>query len=289
MASNTEWNPQTIYRELVKWLQKSSNRQLLWDTSRQEIEDHLLTAAIPTTGIAYALQQVATWYSAEGVVAGMEAKAEAQQSLYQSCYFETEAIKLLASLHAADTRRRKGSPLSFNDTSLALAKALTLGSWSEANQIGDCLLAGISVKLFNGMTVTSVAPFVLKLFTQWRNLSVEIDEAGMSSLSVYAEVLQHWQDREEQPLIQALVNACDFHIARSKDNNDEDTFEFNLEDYRLYPVEILCVLRLREQMGLQALSVPHPLMNTPLGSLYDISPVPSDALLNRFKAYVHQV
>jgi hypothetical protein len=65
----------------------------------------------------------------------------------------------------------------------------------------------------------------------------------------------------------ALVEACNYHVAQSRNDTNKEIFDITQTPFQLYPAEILAVIRLREQRGLQQPTVDHPLMDMPTAKL----------------------
>jgi hypothetical protein len=94
----------------------------------------------------------------------------------------------------------------------------------------------------------------------------------------YSALAKHWRHPEAELLVPVLLAVCDEHTRRSvrgKPYGDQCDFEY----FARTPVEILLVLKLREELGLPNPKLDHPLMNTPLGVLPKEIPFEFDELL----------
>ena len=156
----------------------------------------------------------------------------------------------------------------FNDQGLLLAKAFALGLVEEGEAIGRSSLMGLREAWFYGVERNYLTPFVLSVFAKWKNITLSNDEFPFVIPDGYAALLQNLTLNPEA-IRPAIKDACDFHLSRSKDHDDETTYEFSNPVYAVYPVEILFVLRIRTILGLANPTVEHPLMNTPIAQLPD--------------------
>ena len=156
----------------------------------------------------------------------------------------------------------------FNDQGLLLAKAFALGLVEEGEAIGRSSLIGLREGWFYGMEQNYLTPFVLSVFAKWKNVTLSSEAFPFVVHDGYAGLLQNLTAHTEE-IRSAINDACDFHLSRSKDHDDETTYEFADPVYAVYPVEILFVLRVRKILGLSNPAVDHPLMNTPIAQLPD--------------------
>lgn len=154
----------------------------------------------------------------------------------------------------------------FNDQGLLLAKAFVLGLVEEGDAIGRSSLIGLREGWFYGVEQNYLTPFVLSVFAKWKNIPLSNEEFPFVVHDGYAGLLQNLTADTEE-IRPAINDACGFHMSRSKDHDDENTYEFADPVYAVYPVEILFVLRIRKILGLGNPTVDHWLMNTSIEQL----------------------
>ena len=222
------------------------------------------------------------------IVAVMEESTDGLNLLYQSFYYGMADFYCPAARYIAG----KGKSLlmnNFNKTSLLLAKAITLGCWTEAEQIAEVARFALADRRreygellcgFNEVNWTSVAPFVLNLYAQWSGKPFPMDDLPLRSMQAYEPLLSLWQSEDLEALGKALTAACDFHMERSNPSKAGNS-EFSSAAQILFPVEILALLRLRETKGLANPAINHPLLQTPIGRLHEIKSVPHDEMMDR--------
>jgi hypothetical protein len=117
--------------------------------------------------------------------------------------------------------------------------------------------------------------FCLKLYAKWR--TVDLGGRNLPLIEVYQRVFDSWNDQDGLAL--ALRGACDFHVENSVDDDPDGVWDFLRPLYRLFPVEILAIKRVRLEQGLPMPDIDHALMQTPLAHPPDPMPEVHDELL----------
>ena len=120
--------------------------------------------------------------------------------------------------------------------------------------------------LFYGLSQNKLSPFVVSVFAKWKNIDLSADDFPFVIPEAYAALRDNLTGEPDE-LRTLLVTACDFHLSRSKEDDDDETYEFAFPPYAIYPVEILFVFRIRQILGLTNPQVDHPLLNSPVGKL----------------------
>jgi hypothetical protein len=103
-------------------------------------------------------------------------------------------------------------------------------------------------------------------------------------MSPYAQVLADWRTADLGKVHDFVCAMAEFHLAQTDDSKPDTVKEFDYDDWKLFPYEILAYLRLREWNGLQNPNkFDHPLMNQPLARLPQPVPLaqPETTLLDR--------
>jgi hypothetical protein len=132
-------------------------------------------------------------------------------------------------------------------------------------------------KAINGLTTVPLHPFALHLFARWRGLPLEYPGSADTRLAVYRGLLDSWDD--DRAFADRLVAAADYHVEQAFDDSDDQTQDFFHPLYRLFPVEILAIKRVREEQGRSMPEIDHPLMQTPLAKPPKALPPAEDELL----------
>ena len=224
------------------------------------------------------LTSLSVWFAGTGIVAAFEGKST--QGLCDSfwCDFFYNTIMRLSFEKELEPKKhsllstafvKESKPkgrISFNDQGLLLAKSFALGLVAEGEAIGYQSLAGLKDGRFYGLEVNKLTPFVLKLFAAWKNIELSAAEFPFRIPDAYQAVLDNLTGTADE-IRAPIVSACDFHLSRSKEHTDNETYEFGTPVDAIYPAEILFVLRIRQLLGLSNPEVEHPLLNSPLGKL----------------------
>jgi hypothetical protein len=275
VAINQDWKPDEIAQSMKDWLQDSSNRELLVDSSRQEIEDYLQGRSNDLISVAMNLDAMSSWYLTDAVAALLEQRENGLTELYRAHYYGTWHVRILARLFSDKPKPQ----FSLNHLGITLARSIALGLFDEAQEIGRIILGGLKSGLVHGASVTWVGVFMLHLFGSWQQIEVWMPEKEFMPLGGYKALLASWRTEDASLFTAAALEACDFHTQISGDLIDGRIVDFWRLIYRIYPVEILAVLRLREAQGLSLPPLPHPLMDGPLGRLYPVLRVEPDNFL----------
>lgn len=123
-------------------------------------------------------------------------------------------------------------------------------------------------------------PFVLKLYSHWIGKRITFRPDVSNPLGRYQQTIDHWES--PQPLASSLLDICDLHCEEAVDRGGHPAFAYH--PYNLFPVEILAILRIRQQLRLETPSVIHPLLDSPLRLPPTTIPQVDDPLLDRVMA-----
>ncbi|WP_235801472.1 hypothetical protein [Xanthomonas citri] len=82
--------------------------------------------------------------------------------------------------------------------------------------------------------------FLIFLFAQAFGISTHYQPVH-PLIPEYQAVLEHWRSTDAAAFQAAMQAAADWHIARSKDGTERNTYEFEKDIDRVYPAELLAV------------------------------------------------
>jgi hypothetical protein len=253
------------------WVAKNAAEHLARATSishRYLLEDESTALKV----LPSSLKQFALIYGTRGLVQFLKYGEADWPDIDRSIAYQYWAVRLSASrffkqafLVASPGALSLEHDLSITACLLAYSLLHNLDQWE--NYLNDTLLAMVTSKgaLTEGCwEKRTFEPFVLLLRQKLRGgtLPFQITE---QNLGPYANVLAHWDDG----LLTArdVLTICDYHCRNMQDRGRTTGEEFEEPPFVLYPVEILAIYKVREQLGLATPPVDHPLLATPLGSL----------------------
>lgn len=133
---------------------------------------------------------------------------------------------------------------------------------------------------------TGFIPYGFKLIRLFLDEPLDLDIAETPHpLEVYEPLLANWDTPDPASLTEAVYATCEYHAYRSWYEKGGSVFHFGL--YRLFPIEILALNRLRANHGLAPLSCDHPLLQTPLANPPQPLPQPEpDETLQKIIAHI---
>lgn len=264
-----------LYEEVVRWSARPNNREFMFVEPQKRLEDFCSGVSVPAGVVLTRLQFLAAWYSATTVAALVERDSASHEQLRLAHGFGLCEARLARGLFKADQRPKKTARLSRNTFALAVARAAALGLVEDCTALGRILVEEFETGLFH-RDLSMVAPFVLSLFSLWQGLGPARSTSDIAEPEEYRDILASWQTASTEKLGELLERACELHLARAHEDTDDDTFEFSDHVYALYPVEILMVLRLRNERGLPLPALEHPLLSMPMGRLVNLAATERD-------------
>ena len=272
-----------LLAEIKRWVSDPFNLQFLYQEPLDKVEAFTSGRDFHIGELLVSLNSLSSWYAGKGVIEIFEGRPT--NYLCDSFWFsffentimrrsferakgQKNALWWLGALLGLKHLQQPRPRIMFNDQGLLLAKAFALGLIDEGEAIGRDSLIGLKDGRFYGVERNNLTPFVLSVFARWKDIALPPEEFSFVIPEAYRELSQNLSADSDE-LQPAIVKACDFHLTRSKDHTDEETYEFSDPVNAIYPVEILFVLRVRKLLGLNNPYVDHPLLNSPLGKLPD--------------------
>jgi hypothetical protein len=149
-----------------------------------------------------------------------------------------------------------------DDYSLNLAKGISIGSFEDAEALGNLILHSRKKPGWFTSDGNGVTNFILALFSKWQGLDWS-EYRLRSRYSFYQALIDNVFEHAADVIAEHLYEACDFHIDRSRNLNETDRPEFDRPFARVYPSEILAVLSLRRKAGLANPTIDHLLLKLP--------------------------
>src|SRR6266516_96196 len=280
MSSN--WTPEKAIAEIRRWVADPFNESFMFERSLNKLKEFSSGQEVKIGEVLVSLTSLSTWYASKGVVEIFAGSAtEGLCDSFWCDFFDNTIMKL--SFEKAKSQKKRSllgavtglkylkgpNPrIPFNEQGLLLAKAFALGLVSEGEAIGRDSLICLKEGRFYGLDQNKLTPFVLSVFAKWKNIALTPEEFPFEIPDGYKVLLQNLT-QEPDEIRRDIAKACDFHLSRSKEHTDSETYEFADTVYAIYPVEILMVFLIRQLLGLNNPKVEHPLLNSPFGKLPD--------------------
>lgn len=287
MVRTRKWNLKQKLRELESWLRPETTG-FKRDQPRRELADLLRTHEPHTLGfIANYLGYIALWENQSGAYAVLRGDESGWSHLRLGLDYSAWKLRTVCAEHE-QLLSQSGNPdvgLAHGLAARSLAQAIALRDDKFSDWCGQRMLQDVlnPKSFFQDWTLTPFHPFMARLYACWRGYSIDTENASLRNVGIYQRLWDTWKD--DQAYINALLQACDFHTARTAPLDNEFT-EFWEPPLQVFPAEILAVQRIRqEQIGTTPV-VLHPLLDTPLGRVPMTIPILHDELLTQVIARV---
>lgn len=172
--------------------------------------------------------------------------------------------------------------MSMNDSNEThvLLEAIALGDDTFAHGYGRKLIRNFETTKGGDKVyfyITPTFPFAFKLYCQWVGYEAIFRDDIADPLGPYQALFDTWNSPAEFTV--ALQAAIDFHCVDSREQGKVQVWAFN--PYNIFPVEILAILRIRREQGLETTLPDHPLVQSLLMTPPAVLPEVHDELLDR--------
>jgi hypothetical protein len=260
------------------WVTKSGIRQRFLEIPSNKLHSYVAGAEMKPGAVATNMHLLHYWKLKHSIVEIIDEKVKTYEELSSASEYLYWRLMIFSQIFQAE-----GQPIIlFNEAALGLALLLTVGALERARDLGRMLLRYARDQIFHKGGARKVGALMLKLIAEW--MSAKFDESDfepfVDDLGGYKPIADTWCSNNTDEFANAIYAACDYHMDRSKDSTNDEMYEFEEDPYRVLPVEILAVLRLRESMGLISPDIEHPLMERSTGRLYPTAILPKDELLD---------
>jgi len=244
---------QTTQNEMLEWAENPRNRRFQFEDARQNILEHLpCESRLDFANISSSLEKLSSWHGTVGSLRVLRGDAGGWSEIQECLYLSFWSIKILASLHETNRRTTRRPIIFFDTPAICLVHAIAMGDHKIAELIGNRMLQALDDESFGPLSRTPFLPFTIKLFALFKQLPLTLEgrivgDIPAASLGVYENIFKNWNDLSE--LGTALIAACDYHLGRIEEIGDEIP-EFCDYPYRIFPAEIIAVLRVRQSLHL---------------------------------------
>ncbi|MBV6811285.1 hypothetical protein KWH19_16230 [Xanthomonas campestris pv. pennamericanum] len=129
--------------------------------------------------------------------------------------------------------------------------------------------------------------FLVGLLSEGYDLATHF-EPREPLIAPYQALLDTWKSHDQDTFAQAMSEAADFHLSRSKASTGSRTYEFDRDFDRVFPLELLAVQALRRRDGMPEFPSGHALIDGPWSVLNDLSCPPPHPLMAAVLARVEE-
>ncbi len=265
MNDYTNWDIGKIKKSTEEWINDETQKKFFYQLPIEEIESFLKEEFDNLGMLAGNLNELSYWYFNRGAIKVLNENLSGFNDIILSAIYNYWYIRIT---YEFNLKINKKTTLNFNAMGLSLSRLISLGLFNKAHEILKVLLKGINQKVFIGLSYNFLTSFILQLHCKWKKIEVPKKiKDDFKIIEVYKNILDRLEREEEKTLNFVLEKACDFHIERSRYDTDKEFYEFSEELYMIYPVEIMAILRIREQLGFIVPTINHKLMDNPLCDL----------------------
>jgi hypothetical protein len=258
----------TLRRQLEEWAGRAANRRFLHDDQRARLHDAIAEPR-KRPQVHVAAWMLGTWHLGAGLVRVLNGDGEGFDEARVGQALRRCSLLLRERREAP--ARRGGSALPFSHLH---------GTWTAL--LGLALGDPGAEPLYELLRREPESAFEdgehLPLFTR-ELLVLRAGERPTVTprLGPYHEVLMHWHG-DARVLAQHLADLLDVHLEQLGSGG-----AFDDTPCKAYPVEVLAVRAVRDELGLPTGKVDHPLMFTNLGTMTGKRGWPRDELVARLE------
>ncbi len=258
----------TLRRQMEEWAERAANRRFLHDDQRPRLQEGLGDPR-RRAQVHVAAWMLGTWHLGHGLVRVLGGDGEGFDEARIGQALRRCSLLLRERREAAPRRGASALPYSHLHGTWTALLGLALGD-PRAEELYDQLRHEPENAFADGEH--------LPLFTR-ELLTLRAGERPTvtTRLGPYHEVLMHWHG-DGRLFAQHLASLLDVHLQQLGSGE-----AFDDPPCRVYPVEVLAVRRVREELGLHVAKVDHPLMFTNLGTMAPSRTWPRDELVTRLE------
>ncbi len=141
-------------------------------------------------------------------------------------------------------------------------------------------------RLFGFSNICPLASFIAR-DKGHDTIADKLDEYKTNPLhDYYAYAINNIYSNDKEIVLKLINDMVDFHLRNSK---NDLTMPFNHEEWRYFPIEIISLLRLRKEKGLEVSFISNPLIDKFM-SLMEINlPIPTSAFISKLRARIYDM
>jgi hypothetical protein len=282
MKRKAVWDFSRLAAHYTSWVGSETNRRLFDYKARRDLAASLAQAESTASRavVAVHLEKLCLWENKLGVHKILTGDRSGWGHLLNGTDFQALALRVRKLTFAAVLAegRTYPVPLVHRAISRCLAQAMALRSDGVADWCGEVLLNELTnpTGFLKGWDETPFHSFVAWLYATWRSYKLPAEVLSSHNIGVYEMLVTNWQD--ERGFHDGVLSACEYHCTRFDADVDEES-EFWPSPFDIFPCEILAVLRVHRDAGIEGMRIVHPLLDSALGAVPpDVVPIPDPIL-----------
>ena len=273
MINKRKFNIEKIKKNINEWVLDESQKKTFFHRSTEKIKSFLNNEYDNAGLLSGNLNRLSTWYFNIGVDSVLNGKDSGHDDILLSCIYNYWHIRITYNFNL---KINKKTTLDLNDIALSLSKLLALGLFNFSDGIAKVLTDGIASDLLLGLSTKSIASYIMQLYCKWKKFPLPNQMNDfLKPNQVHQQMIENLESEDIEIIKENIENACNFHVSRSKYDTNKEYYEFSVDRYMIYPVEILSFLKIREQLKLSNPTLSHVLMDSPLGRLHSFDEIPN--------------
>jgi hypothetical protein len=274
---------QQIFEECREWLAYPQHKTQ-YEEARAQLQAYLSSSSRLGSKEFFQLERLAHHSSVGACDAyGRQDFSALASNLNNAVGYRALVLRLEATFSAMTPKEAGGRPAAFKDGIKAAGPAM-LSRWNEANVCAKAFVEiaekdqRLRVPESRRLRHGTVDAFLIGLFSQ--AFLIETDFRSPTPVhQAYVALLQHWNAADTSEFRPAMQDAAEFHVSRSRESTDEETYEFDDYFTRVFPVELLTVQALRHRDMLPEIEIGHPLVDDTWTTITQLPTAPQDSLL----------
>lgn len=270
-----KWQPKKALAQHQAWLKQEIQKEFLWDLPPQDLMELFAGTVLTDNPLEFAgpLQSMHDWCTANAEALNVPGQEDAAWAWHrQGNGYWFAALKIQLAANNGFTLIKEWQPL---------LRLLLLGHLDEAKAL---------VRAAEGLDVHHVYQdfwrtrhwtqmlshrFALHLIYALLGEEYDGDSDNPEPLGVFAPLVHLVNHPDADLLVEPILNVLDWHTHETDDRRDGAEFRF--KDFKIWPLEILALYRVREALGYtNPMSIDHPLMELPLSRLPPLAPMYKD-------------
>lgn len=278
-----KFNFAKLYADISAWIADPETMSLFHDEPKESVERYL--SGQDSALSSRALEKLAAYSLAQAVTLCQTNLNLANNRLVQSVDWGLAGLRLKWPLVVKANKDGGGWGTlgTLPALSMLLSLAIVTDLESQAHELALMLERGIRHDFFGRKGSIAFAEYVIAMWARWQGREVSTGYEELLTGHVYGKLIRELDARDVSGLREAIVDACQFHVERSRSSTSRVTYEFDSQVYRIYPAEMFAFLKICHSLGVPEIGARNEILETPLAQLGTPEVLVLDPLLEELK------